>query len=139
MRVVFDCNLLISAIGWGGLPRTCLDLVAAGQAVLCVTPEVWTEYDTRVPEILAAKRPGVDPRPVLDWLLKRAQFVDPAPLGKRRSRDLADDRCLAAALGAGARGLVTSDRDLLDLGKPFGVAILTPVEFIKLVRATDLP
>jgi putative PIN family toxin of toxin-antitoxin system len=139
MRVVFDCNLLISAIGWGGLPRTCLDLVAAGQAVLCVTPEVWTECDTRVPEILAAKRPGVDPRPVLDWLLKRAQFVDPAPLGKRRSRDLADDLYLAAALGAGARGLVTSDRDLLDLGKPFGVAILTPVEFIKLVRATDLP
>jgi predicted nucleic acid-binding protein len=139
MLAVFDCNLLISAIGWGGLPRACLDLVAAGQAVLCVTPEVWAEYDARVPEILAAKKPGVDPRPVLDWLLKHVRFVDAAPLGKRRSRDLKDDPYLAAALGAGAKCVVTSDRDLLDLGKPFGVAMLTPVEFVKLIRAAELP
>ena len=136
---VFDCNVLISAIGCGGMPRACLDLVAAGQASLCVTADIWSEYETRVPEVLAEKRPGVDPRPVLDWLLRRVQFADPAPLGKRRSRDSKDDPYLAAALGAGAACVVTSDRDLLDLGKPFGVAMRTPVEFIKLVRAEHRP
>ena len=49
-----------------------------------------------------------------------------------------DDRYLAAALAAGAV-LVSNDRDLLDLGKPFGVAILTPIEFIKRVRAETMP
>lgn len=139
MVAVFDCNLLSSAIGWGGLPRACLDLVAAGQTVLCVTPEVWAEDDARVPEILAARKPEANPRPVLDWLLQPARCVAAAPLGKRRSRDLKEDCYLAAALGAGARCVVTSDRNLLDLGKPFGVAMLTPVEFIKLVRAAELP
>jgi len=70
-------------------------------------------------------------------LLKLAHFVDPAPLGKRRSRDVADDRYLAAALGAGAKCVITNDRDLLSLGKPFGVAMLTPVEFVKRARAPE--
>jgi predicted nucleic acid-binding protein len=136
IRAVFDCNLLISAIGWSGNPRACLQLVGAGQVLLCVTTAVWEEYDQRIPEVLAAQRPDVDPRPVLDWLLARALFVDPLPLGKPRSRDLKDDRYLGCALGGRAAALVTNDLDLLDLGKPFGVPVLTPVEFLKLVRGS---
>ena len=134
IRAVFDCNVLISAIGWTGNPRACLQLVGAGQVLLCVTAAVWEEYDHRIPEVLAAPRPEPNPRPLLDWLLAHALFVDPIPLGKQRSRDLADDRYLACALGGKVEALVTSDRDLLDLGKPFGVHVLTPVEFLKLVR-----
>jgi len=66
-----------------------------------------------------------------------AQFVEPAPLGKRRSRDRQDDRYLAAALGAGAKVIVTSDRDLLALGEPFGIAMQTPIQFIKMVRSRE--
>jgi uncharacterized protein len=135
---VFDCSVVVSAIGWGGLPRACLNVVGAGQAVLCVTAEVWGEYERRAPEILAEKKPAAEPRPVLDWLLKRAYFVAPAPLGKRRSRDPKDDPYLAAALGAGAQCVVTNDKDLLVLGKPFGVAMLTPVEFLRLVCSPEL-
>ena len=127
---VLDCGVLVSAIGWGGHPRACLQLAASGQVRLCVTPDVWAEYDARVPAVLAAKRPGVDPRPVLDWLLTVAWFVDPAPLGKPRSRNPQDDPYLAAALSARAI-LVTYDQDLLDLGKPFGIEILRPSAFLK--------
>jgi hypothetical protein len=73
----------------------------------------------RIPEVLAAQRPEVEPRPVLDWLLAHALFVDPLLLGKPRSRDLKDDRYLACALGGKAEALVTNNRDLVDLGKPF--------------------
>ena len=59
-------------------------------------------------------------------------------MGKQRSRDLKDDRYLAAALGAGAEAIVTNDRDLLDLKKPFGVAIMTPIEFIQHIRTPGL-
>lgn len=132
--VVFDCGILVSAIGWNGNPRSCLRLVAAGQARLCVTTEVWAEYDTRIPQVLAISKPDVNPRPVLDWLLTVVQFVDATPLGKQRSRDIKDDRYLACALGAGAKVLVSNDQDLLALQKPFGVQTMTPVEFLRQIR-----
>jgi predicted nucleic acid-binding protein len=80
---------------------------------------------------------AVDAQAVLAWLLTIAQFVEPAPLGKQRSRDVRDDCYLACALQAGAEAIVSNDRDLLQLGKPFGVAILTPIQFLKLVRGAS--
>jgi putative PIN family toxin of toxin-antitoxin system len=135
---VFDCCVVASGLGWSGNPRFCLDLVFAQQVLLCVTTEVWNEYAEKIPVILAAKKRNVDAPAMLARLLRIARFVRPAPLGKQRSRDLQDDRYLACALAARAEAIVTSDRDLLALGKPFGVAVLTPVEFIKLVRAPGL-
>lgn len=131
---VFDCGILVSGIGWPGNPRACLILVAHRQVRLCVTSEVWSEYDAGVPEILAQKRPGINPRPMLDWLLTVAHFVEATPLGKPRSRDIKDDRYLACALAAGAATVVSNDRDLLDLEKPFGVPVMTPVQFLRFVR-----
>ena len=55
------------------------------------------------------------------------------PLGKRRSRDLKDDPYLAAALGANAKVIVTYDRDLLALEKPFGIPIVKPSRFLQMV------
>lgn len=66
----------------------------------------------------------------LTWYLEKVRRVDPAPLGKRRSRDPNDDPYLAAALSARAV-IVTYDKDLLDLGKPFGVEILRPLTFLR--------
>lgn len=131
---VFDCNILISALGWGGHPRACLALVTGNQVKLCVTPEIWEEYDKRVPEILADERPDIDPRPLLNEIVRIAHFVTPSSLGKQRSRDPKDDRYLACALAARAKFVVSNDRDLLDLEKPFGVAIVTPIQFLLHVR-----
>jgi predicted nucleic acid-binding protein len=105
--VVFDCNILISAIGWGGHPRHCLSLVAHRQVRFCATSDTWNEYETRVAAVLARKRPGVNAQPTLDWLLTVAHFVNPAPLGKQRGRDIKDDCYLSCALGARAKLLVT--------------------------------
>jgi putative PIN family toxin of toxin-antitoxin system len=134
MRAVFDCGVIISAIGWGGNPRHCFNLAYAGDVCLCLTAEIWKEYDERIPAVLARRRKKAAPAPVLEWLLRHALFVEPAPLGKQRCRDAKDERYLACALGADAEAIVTNDRDLLALGKPFGVAVMTPIEFLKLVR-----
>ena len=134
IRAVLDCGVLVSAIGWGGNARACLELAASGQVTFFVTDEIWNEYADRIPLVLAAEKREVDPQPVLAWLLTIAQFVKPAPLGKQRSRDLRDDVYLACALQADAEVIVSNDRDLLVLGKPFGIAILTPIQFLKFVR-----
>lgn len=136
IRAVLDCGVLVSAIGWGGNARACLELAASGQASLFVTDEIWREYAGRIPRILGRERPQVDPQPVLAWLLTIVHFVEPAPLGKQRSRDLHDDCYLACALRAGADAIVSNDRDLPALGKPFGVSIMTPIQFLKMARGT---
>jgi predicted nucleic acid-binding protein len=71
----------------------------------------------------------------LNWYYNRVKLVEPAPLGKQRSRDAKDDPYLACALAAGAKIIVSRDDDLLALEKPFGIQILTPRELLaKLVK-----
>lgn len=57
--------------------------------------------------------------------------MTPAPLGKRRSRDAKDDIYLAAAMAASAAYLVTYDKDLLVMSKPFGIETIRPPEFLR--------
>jgi putative PIN family toxin of toxin-antitoxin system len=137
IRAAIDCGVLVSAIGWGGNARACFELAASGQATLFVTEEIWKEYSERMPVILARQKREVDVQPMLAWLLTVVRFVEPAPPGKPRSRDIEDDCYLGCALSAGAEVIVSNDRDLLVLGKPFGIAILTPIQFLKLVRGSS--
>lgn len=134
IRAVFDCGIIISALGWAGNPRSCLSLVHAGQVQLFATDDIWREYEARAPEVLEAKKRPVNASAELALLLEVGHFVEPAPLGKPRSRDLKGEPYLACALSASAEALVTNDRDLLELGKPFGIPVVTPIEFLKLVR-----
>lgn len=131
----FDCGVIISGLGWPGNARRCLDLVFAGQVLLCVSTDIWDEYSEKIPAILSERKRPVDTEKELARLLLVAHFVEPVPLGKQRGRDLEDERYLAAALSAKADAVVTNDRDLLVLQKPFGIPMMTPVEFIKFVRS----
>jgi predicted nucleic acid-binding protein len=70
------------------------------------------------------------PDRILSWYHACVKRVEPAPLGKQRSRDQKDDPYLACALGAGAKIVITRDADLLTLGKPFGIQIITPRELL---------
>jgi uncharacterized protein len=55
-------------------------------------------------------------------------------LGKQRSRDPKDDPLLACALSGGAEYIVSNDRDLLDLEKPFGISMISPAQFLHNIR-----
>lgn len=131
IRAVFDCNVVLAGIGWNGSARTCLRLVAQRQVFLFVTEEIITEYETVIPPTLAEELPGTDPRPKLAWIRSKSNVVEPTSLGKQRSRDAKDDIYLAAALGASAEFLVTYDRDLLVMKKPFGIEIIRPAELVR--------
>ena len=101
---------------------------------LFVTDEILAEYESVIPETLAQEVPEVNPQPKLAWIKSKARLVEPSPLGKRRSRDAKDDVYLAAALGASAEYIVTYDKDLLDLDKPFGIQTLRPAKFLRRIK-----
>ena len=61
---------------------------------------------------------------------RRVRYGGPDPLGKQRSRDVKDERFIAAALAGHAEAIVSYDRDLLVLRKPFGIPIMRPAAFL---------
>ena len=133
--VVFDTGVLISAIGWRGPAHRCLALVARRRCQLAVSTEILAEYETRVPAVLAQEAPRANALGALTWVRAKMLWVEPAPLGKSRSRDRTDDPFIAAALGAAAKAIVSYDDDLLALKKPFGIPILRPAAFLKWIEA----
>jgi uncharacterized protein len=125
MNVVADTNVVISAIFWPGESRHCLALWAKRKFHLALTVAIFEEY-REVARRVAAEISHVNPTPWLEWIERKAKVYEPAPLGKRRSRDPDDDPFLACAIASGAKVIISKDKDLLVLKKPFGIEILTP-------------
>jgi putative PIN family toxin of toxin-antitoxin system len=128
VNAVVDTNVVVSAIFWQGDSRNCLVLWARRKFHLAITLPIFDEY-CEIARRVARRVPGVNPEPWLDWIESKAKVYEPSPLG-RRSRDPEDDPFLACALASGAKAIVSKDRDLLALKKPFGFPILTPRQFI---------
>jgi len=130
--VVFDTSTLVAAIFWPrSTARRAWTLVARRHFRPCVTTDIEAEYRGTCLEFQRTRFPDRSPLPFLAWIHHKALHCVPAPLGKRRSRDSNDDPFLACALAGRAEFVVASDRDLLSLGKPFGIAIVTPAELIR--------
>jgi putative PIN family toxin of toxin-antitoxin system len=134
IAVVFDTGVLISAIGWRGAAHRCLAAVARRRCRLVVSAEIMSEYDNRVPAVLAQDAPRANALGALAWVRSKALWVEPLPLGKQRSRDPDDEPFIAAALTADARAIVSYDNDLLVLKKPFGIPMMRPAAFLLWLR-----
>lgn len=128
MRVVLDANVIFSGAGWRGEAHNCLVAMARRRFTTYATQEILDEVRELVTEIGFKTR--FSPDTLLNWYCDRVKLVEPAPLGKQRSRDAKDDPYLACALAVNAKVIVTRDHDLLALGKPFGIEIITPRELL---------
>jgi uncharacterized protein len=128
VRVVLDANVVFAGVGWRGEAHRCLLAMAQRRITVFATQEILAEV-----RALAAERGGKFKHAahnLLTWYYDRVKLVEPASLGKQRSRDAKDDPYLACALAAGAKIIVSHDDDLLALEKPFGIQIVTPRELL---------
>jgi len=89
--VVLDTSVIISAIGWRGPGHQCVALVARQRCRLLLTDDILAEYEIRVPEVFALQAPHINVTGPLRWIRDKGWHVEPAPLGKRRTRDAKDD------------------------------------------------
>jgi len=128
VRVVLDANVVFAGVGWRGEAYGCLLAMARRRITVYATLDVLDEVRALVAE-RGSKFKHAAPN-LLAWYYERVKLVDPAPLGKQRSRDAKDDPYLACALAAGAKLIVSRDDDLLALQKPFGIQIITPRELL---------
>ena len=135
MKLVFDTSVVLAGIGWRGEAYQCLVMMARRRLIAYATTATIAEARAKTEELLAAGKFPHDPKPMLGWYLAQVRQIEAAPLGKQRSRDLDDDPILACALGAGARIVTAYDKDLLDMGKPFGIEIIKPAELLRRLKA----
>jgi len=134
MRAVFDANVAAAAVIFRGEAWVCLVKLARRQVFAFGTPFTLEETRLTATELISHRKARHNAAGVLIWYLDMVKQVEPAPLGKQRSRDPKDDPYLAAALAARARVIVTYDKDLLELEKPFGIEIVKPGQFLKMVK-----
>ncbi len=135
MRVVYDANVVAAGVVFRGEAWACLVRLARRQVFAYGSEFTLAETRETATELIQHRKAVHNAAGVLIWYLDNLKIVSPAPLGKQRSRDPDDDPYLAAALAAHAPIIVSYDKDLLALGKPFGVEVLKPAAFLKRVTA----
>lgn len=135
MIVVFDTSVVVEAIFW---PRSTARRALTGLALrrfkTAVNSAILDEYASVTAELRSRRFPRAQPSAVLAWIAAKSVRVEPMPLRGRLSRDPIDNVFVASAAAARAEFLVTQDRDLLDLQRPFGIQVVTPVELIRALR-----
>ena len=134
MRVVFDSNVVASGVGWDGEAYLCLVQLAHRRAIAYGSDVTLNEARETCVRLIQELKFSHHAASRLNWYLSAVKRVEPVPLGKQRSRDVKDDPYLAVAMAARARIIVSYDKDLLDLEKPFGIDIVRPARFLQLIR-----
>lgn len=129
-RVVIDTNVLISGLfSTTSKPALALDrALTTGQLV--ATRDTLLEL---IDKLLSPKFDRYVARERRDALLLRlAPLVEIVEVVQhvRASRDPKDDKFLEAAVNGRADVIVTGDKDLLDLNRFRGIAILAPADYV---------
>ena len=134
MRVILDANVVASAACWDGEGYRCFVKLARRQIFAYGTLETVQESSDVTAHLIRKNEPKHNATGRLNWYLEKVRMVDAAPLGKQRSRDAKDDPYLAAAIAARAEVIVSYDKDLLVLRKPFGIEIVRPAQLLRLIK-----
>ncbi len=131
-RVVFDTNVLVSALVFGGIPRKATDLIASKS----VRPVMSEAILTELRRIISVKFPDFFPaliryekllRHYAFWVALGGQVVSAV-------RDPDDNAMLETAMVGKCQLIVSGDKDLLSLRAYDGIRIITPSELVELVR-----
>ena len=132
MRVVFDTNVIISALNFPGNERLVLELAMRGRFDLCLAPFILQE----VSGVLTRKFGWTEERSLqaLSSLGNGATVIDPPLLADAIEGGHADNRILECAAAASADYLVTGDhRRLLPIGEHQGTRIVNAPRFLSLL------
>jgi putative PIN family toxin of toxin-antitoxin system len=132
--VVFDTNILVSAVGWRGKPHRCLEPAGAGVVEGVTCQELLDELTEKLYAKLNFSHDQVID--TLADLLSFLRLVTIANTLKVVATDPDDDKVLECAVVGGATHIITGDRrHLLPLGNYQGIAIVTASDFLAQMAA----
>ena len=131
-RVVFDTNILFSAVGWLGNPHRCVQAARQGKCLSLTCEFIMAELT----EKLQLKR-GFDASQTAettDEIRAFSKVVAIPGVLKVIAADPDDDAVLECAVVGQAQYLVTGDRHLLALGNYQDIQVLKAADFLTLLQ-----
>ncbi|BBD68805.1 hypothetical protein NIES4072_38690 [Nostoc commune NIES-4072] len=130
--IVFDTNVLLSAIGWKGSPYHCIDLARQVRVKGLICPEILDELTEKLEKKL--KFTPIQVIQTIADLLSFLRLVTIANTLNFLTTDPNDNMVLECAVVGNATYIVTGDkRHLLPLGSYQGIAIVSARDFLTLV------
>lgn len=133
-HVVIDTNVFVAAVYWRGPGYQVFVAYAHRKFRLVLSVPILMEY-SRQAIVMGRKLNRLGSEDTwLNWFRETGLFVEPVPLAKKLCRDPDDDKFLAAALSGSAHFIVTRDKDLLALGKPYGIEIIDVPSFLRRLK-----
>ena len=135
IRVVLDTNVYISALMFGGLPGSILNLALLQSFLPIISPDLLDELDEKLK--LKFDLSTEDAAIVRAKLESIAEIVRPRIVLHVIKEDPDDDRVLECALEGNANYIVTGDRHLLQLGAYKEILIVTVRQFLEAAELED--
>jgi uncharacterized protein len=139
MKAVLDTGVVVAAMFWRHEPYHCLVAFGRRRFSMMVSTQIYEEYRSIAWRLKQEEGLVANPDAWLNFIQAKAAFVDPVPLKKPTRRDAKDDKFLECAITARADYIVSRDDDLLVLGKPFGVEVVTPRRFLSILGSDPDP
>lgn len=130
IKAIIDTNVVFQGLTQqGGSPGLIVDAWAAGLYKSCVSNALSYEYE----DVLSRKLS--DPRwmrikPVLGYLLDKAEFVTVRYTWRPASPDPGDDHLIDCALNSGGIIVTSNIRDFRDAEQSLGLMVMTPEVFV---------
>lgn len=129
-KAVFDTNIFISAIIFGGNPRTCLELARSGEIELFISKSLLLELVEKLRDKFEWNESEV--KEVIIEISEFAEIVEPQIKINLIKKDISDNRVLEVAREAKADFIISGDRKhILSLKKFEKTKILSAAEFLK--------
>lgn len=137
MKVVCDTNVLVSALLWKGALVSLYKLINEGKITVCFSGDTFKEL-VRVanyPHIVAkAKEESLDFTEAIKTLALTSEIVSPVSTPKIIKQDPLDDKFLACAVACQASFIISGGRHLLGLKEFEGIPIVSPKEFLRIIK-----
>ncbi|MGA9349485.1 MAG: putative toxin-antitoxin system toxin component, PIN family [Anaerolineae bacterium] len=137
IRAVFDTSVLIRYLIKPGIAIKELieHLWLGGEVQMVTAPELIEELEGVLARdyVQALIRPE-EGQVLLEAIEAKAEMISPLGPLPSYTRDPKDDKFIACALAGGAEVVITVDKDILDVGSLTTVQMMTPHEFVVLLK-----
>lgn len=131
MKVVIDTNVVVSALFFGGKPRTLIELLINKELDAYITQDIIEEYRDTVAYLQNKYKEK-------QVFVPLAHIISSCKLIKKETdikvcRDPDDDKFISCAIDAKCLYIISGDKDLLTIRQYEGIRIMTVAEFFQML------
>lgn len=135
MRVVLDTNVFISGIFWeGNASSEIITLWRTGEITLVSSHAILEEFV----QVLRSFKIRMDEGMIEEWqrmIIENSIIVEPLQKLEVVKSDSSDNKFFEAAAAGNAQYIVSQDRHLLQVREYEEIDVLTPSEFLQMIRS----